>query len=66
MAAGILPPATVVTKLGFVIAATKLFACVVGGFGSETWLRDAITGAVLVLPVLWLFTLVGREFATLI
>ena len=56
--AGILASAALITKLGFVIAATTLFVCVARGFGSKTWLRDAITGAVLVLPVFWLFTLV--------
>ena len=56
--AGILASAALITILGFVIAATTLFVFVARGFGSRTWLRDAITGAVLVLPVFWLFTLV--------
>lgn len=55
---GIMATAALMTKLGFVIAATTLFVCVARGFGSKTWLRDVITGAVLVLPVFWLFTLV--------
>lgn len=56
--AGIMATAALITKLGFVIAATTLFVCVARGFGSKTWLRDAVTGALLVLPVFWLFTLV--------
>jgi putative tricarboxylic transport membrane protein len=56
--AGILLMAGLITKLGFVIAATVLFVFVARGFGSKTPLRDAITGAVLVFPVFWLFTLV--------
>lgn len=55
---GILLMAALITKIGFVLAATLLFTCVARGFGSKTWLRDAITGAILVLPVFWLFTLV--------
>ncbi len=56
--AGILLMAALITKVGFVLGATLLFTCVARGFGSKTWLRDAITGAALVLPVFWLFTLV--------
>ena len=55
---GILLMALLITKAGFVLAATALFVCVARGFGSETTLRDAITGAALVFPVFWLFTLV--------
>lgn len=55
---GIFLMALLITKAGFVIAATGLFVCVARGFGSKTALRDAITGAVLVFPVFWLFTLV--------
>ncbi len=55
---GILLMAALITRLGFVIAATALFVCVARGFGSKNALRDAITGAVLVFPVFWLFTLV--------
>ena len=55
---GVLLMAALITKLGFVVAATALFVCVARGFGSKTALRDAVTGAVLVFPVFWLFTLV--------
>ena len=55
---GILLMALLITKAGFVLAATALFVCVARGFGSKTTLRDAITGAALVFPVFWLFTLV--------
>ena len=55
---GILLMAALITKIGFVLAATLLFTCVARGFGSKTWLRDVITGALLVFPVFWLFTLV--------
>lgn len=55
---GIMLMALLITKAGFVVAATALFVCVARGFGSKTVLRDAITGAVLVFPVFWLFTLV--------
>ena len=55
---GILLMALLITKAGFVVAATTLFVCVARGFGSKTALRDAITGAALVFPVFWLFTLV--------
>ncbi len=55
---GIFLMALLITKAGFVVAATGLFVCVARGFGSKTVLRDAITGAVLVFPVFWLFTLV--------
>ena len=55
---GILLMALLITKAGFVVAATVLFVCVARGFGSKTAMRDAITGAVLVFPVFWLFTLV--------
>ena len=55
---GILLMAALITKIGFVLAATILFTFVARGFGSKSWLRDAITGAILVLPVFWLFTLV--------
>jgi len=56
--AGILLMAGLITRLGFVIAATVLFVCVARAFGSKTLLRDTITGALLVFPVFWLFTLV--------
>jgi len=55
---GILLMAALITKIGFVLAATVLFTFVARGFGSKTLLRDAITGAILVFPVFWLFTLV--------
>lgn len=56
--AGILLMAALITRLGFVIAATILFTCVARAFGSKTPVRDVITGAILVFPVFWLFTLV--------
>ena len=56
--AGILLMAALITKIGFVLAATLLFTFVARGFGSKTWLRDVITGLILVFPVFWLFTLV--------
>ncbi len=55
---GVLAMAALITRTGFVIAATVLFVCVARGFGSRTPLRDAMWGAVIVLPVFWLFTLV--------
>ena len=55
---GILLMALLITKAGFVLAATALFVCVARGFGSKNTLRDVITGAALVFPVFWLFTLV--------
>ncbi len=55
---GILLMAALITKIGFVLAATILFTFVARGFGSKAWARDAITGAILVFPVFWLFTLV--------
>lgn len=56
--AGVMLMALLITKAGFVLAATTLFVCVARGFGSKTLVRDAIVGAVLVFPVFWLFTLV--------
>ena len=56
--AGILLMALLITKAGFVLAATTLFMSVARGFGSKNTLRDAVTGAALVFPVFWLFTLV--------
>jgi putative tricarboxylic transport membrane protein len=56
--AGIFAMAALITKLGFVIAATTLFVCVARAFGSRVWWRDALIGAVIVFPIFWLFTLV--------
>ncbi len=55
---GIMLMALLITKAGFVLAATALFVCVARGFGSKNAVRDAITGAIVVFPVFWLFTLV--------
>ena len=56
VSAGILLHAALINHLGFVLAATILFTCVARGYGSTKWWRDALTGALLVLPVFWLFT----------
>ncbi len=55
---GVLAMAALITKVGFVIAATALFVCVARAFGSRVWWRDALIGAVIVFPIFWLFTLV--------
>ena len=56
--AGVLLHALLITHIGFVLASTVLFVCVARGFGSRKWWMDALYGAVLVLPVFWLFTMV--------
>ncbi len=58
VSAGILLHALLITRIGFVLAATLLFVCAARGFGSTRWWRDAIFGFLLVLPVFWLFTMV--------
>jgi putative tricarboxylic transport membrane protein len=58
VSAGVLLMALLITRIGFVLAATILFTCVARGFGSRVWWRDALIGAALVLPIFWLFTLV--------
>lgn len=55
---GILLMAGLITRIGFVLSATILFTCVARAFGSKTLVRDVFTGAILVFPVFWLFTLV--------
>ncbi len=57
VSAGILLMAALITRIGFVPAATLLFVCVARGFGSLRPGRDGLIGAALVLPVFWLFTL---------
>lgn len=56
VSAGILLHALLITRIGFVLAATILFVCVARGFGSKKWWRDALFGVAIVLPVFWLFT----------
>lgn len=56
VSAGILAHALLITRIGFVLAATVLFVCAARGFGSTKWWRDALYGFFLVLPVFWLFT----------
>ena len=58
VSAGVLLHALLITHIGFVLASTVLFVCVARGFGSRKWWMDALYGAVLVLPVFWLFTMV--------
>ncbi|MGL4231458.1 MAG: tripartite tricarboxylate transporter TctB family protein [Casimicrobium sp.] len=58
VSAGVLAMAALITRIGFVPAATILFICVARGFGSRVVWRDALIGAALVFPVFWLFTLV--------
>jgi putative tricarboxylic transport membrane protein len=53
---GLLLHAALITKIGFVLSATILFALVARGFGSTKPVRDAVTGACLALPVFWMFT----------
>jgi len=55
VSAGVLLNAVLITRIGFVLAATVLFVCVARGFGSRRALRDAVIGFLLVLPVFWLF-----------
>ncbi len=55
VSAGVLLNAALITRVGFVLAATLLFVCVARGFGSTRPLRDAVIGFLLVLPVFWLF-----------
>jgi putative tricarboxylic transport membrane protein len=54
--AGVLAHATLITRVGFVLGAVILFTCVARGFGSRKPLRDAVLGALITLPVFWLFT----------
>jgi putative tricarboxylic transport membrane protein len=56
VSAGIIANALLITKVGFVVAAMLLFVCVARGFGSTRPLRDAAYGALITLPVFWLFT----------
>jgi putative tricarboxylic transport membrane protein len=58
VSAGVLLMAVLITRVGFVIAATTLFVCVARAFGSRMGWRDALIGAAIVFPVFWLFTLV--------
>ncbi len=58
VSAGVLAMAALITRIGFVLAATALFVCVARGFGSRLWWRDALIGAAIVFPIFWLFTLV--------
>ncbi len=58
VSAGVLLYALLITRIGFVLAATLLFVFVARGFGSRRWWRDLVFGLALVLPVFWLFTLV--------
>jgi putative tricarboxylic transport membrane protein len=56
VSAGIIAHALLITKIGFVLAAMILFVAAARGFGSTRWLRDAAYGALITLPVFWLFT----------
>ncbi len=58
VSAGVLLMAALITRIGFVLAATMLFVCVARAFGARVWWRDALIGAAIVFPVFWLFTLV--------
>lgn len=55
---GILAMAALITRIGFVPAATILFVCAARGFGSRRPAFDALIGAAISFPVFWLFTLV--------
>jgi putative tricarboxylic transport membrane protein len=56
VAGGILLHAALITRIGFVLSSTMLFVFAARGFGSARPLRDVIVGAVVTLPVFWLFT----------
>ncbi|TAG79259.1 MAG: tripartite tricarboxylate transporter TctB family protein [Betaproteobacteria bacterium] len=58
VSAGILLMAALITRIGFVPAATILFVCAARGFGSVRPVRDIAIGAFISFPVFWLFTLV--------
>ncbi|WP_447790784.1 MULTISPECIES: tripartite tricarboxylate transporter TctB family protein [Pseudomonas] len=54
--AGLVGVALLITYIGFVLAASLLFACSARGFGSRSPLRDLAIGIALTLPIYWLFT----------
>ncbi|WP_429435382.1 tripartite tricarboxylate transporter TctB family protein [Pseudomonas sp. BS3782 TE3695] len=54
--AGLVGVALLITYIGFVLAASLLFACSARGFGSRSPVRDLAIGIALTLPIYWLFT----------
>jgi putative tricarboxylic transport membrane protein len=55
VSAGLVAQMALIGNAGFVIAGAVLFACVARGFGSQRWLRDAVSGFVLALLVFLFF-----------
>lgn len=53
---GLLTLALLINSIGFVLAASILFAMAARGFGSKRILRDLLLGIGLVLPLYWLFS----------
>ncbi|VVO17816.1 hypothetical protein PS691_03938 [Pseudomonas fluorescens] len=53
--AGLVGVALLINLIGFVLAASLLFACSARGFGSRRPVRDLAIGIALTLPIYWLF-----------